>query len=139
VGGFGAGTYGLALGAGLADPAGRKLLSDVNLAAPLGLIPYSTLTDFRYVLPAPPAARPSSRPRSPRRSARPRPSEAQLDAADEPQPRFRLEHRPGRRRQPELAKASWGVMPGVKLQVGSGVGLDWKPTVTGPDGQTRRS
>jgi hypothetical protein len=33
------------------------------------------------------------------------------------------------------AKASWGVMPGVKLQVGSGVGLDWKPTVTGPDGQ----
>jgi hypothetical protein len=37
------------------------------------------------------------------------------------------------------AKASWGVMPGVKLQVGSGVGLDWKPTVTGPDGSTRRS
>jgi hypothetical protein len=36
VGGFGAGTYGLTLGAGLADPAGRKLLSDVNLAAPLG-------------------------------------------------------------------------------------------------------
>ena len=31
--------------------------------------------------------------------------------------------------------SSWGVMPGVKLQVGSGVGLDWKPTVTGPDGQ----
>ena len=33
------------------------------------------------------------------------------------------------------AKASWGVMPGVKLQLGSGVGLDWKPTVSGPEGQ----
>jgi hypothetical protein len=50
--GFGAGAYGLTLGAGLSDPAGRKTLSDVNLAAPLGAIPYSTLTDFRYVLPA---------------------------------------------------------------------------------------
>jgi hypothetical protein len=52
VAGFGAGSYGLALGARLGDPAGRRLLSDVNLAAPLGLIPSSTLTDFCYVLPA---------------------------------------------------------------------------------------
>jgi hypothetical protein len=51
------------------------------------------------------------------------------------QPRFRLEHRPGGSVSLSSAKASWGVMPGVKLQVGSGVGLDWKPTVTGPDGQ----
>lgn len=56
VAGFGAGTYGLALGAGLADPAGRKLLSDVNLVAPLGLIPYSTLTGFSYALPATPGS-----------------------------------------------------------------------------------
>lgn len=26
-------------------------------------------------------------------------------------------------------------MPGVTVQVGSGVGLDWKPQVTGSDGQ----
>lgn len=33
------------------------------------------------------------------------------------------------------ARATWGVLPGVLLQAGSGVGLDWKPTVTGPEGQ----
>lgn len=138
VGGFGAGTYGLTLGAGLADPAGRKLLSDVNLAAPLGLIPYSTLTDFRYVLPAA-AGGPT-----------------QLKAAFSADDLLGLAHQKLSWMPPmslsldfgwsiapdgsgsvslSSAKASWGVMPGVKLQVGSGVGLDWKPTVTGPDGQ----
>jgi hypothetical protein len=33
------------------------------------------------------------------------------------------------------ARAAWGVLPGVSLQAGSGVGLDWKPTVTGPESQ----
>ena len=136
VGGFGASAYGLALGAGLADPAGRKVLSDVNLAAPLGLIPYSTLTDFRYVLP----------------SAAGGPT--QLKASFSADDLLGLAHRKLSWMPPmnlsldfgwsitpdggvslSSAKASWGVMPGVKLQVGSGVGLDWKPTVTGPDGQ----
>ncbi len=136
VGGFGAGAYGLALGAGLGDPAGRKLLSDVNLAAPLGLIPYATLTDFRYVLPGA-AGGPT-----------------QLKASFSADDLLGLAHRKLSWMPPmnlsldfgwsitpdggvslSSAKASWGVMPGVKLQVGSGVGLDWKPTVSGPEGQ----
>ena len=135
--GFGAGSYGLALGAGLADPAGRKLLSDVNLVAPLGLIPYSTLTDFRYVLPA--------------TAGGPTLFKASFSGDD----LLDLAHRKLSWMPPmslsldftwsasadggvslSAAKASWGIVPGLKLQVGSGVGLDWKPTVTGPDGQT---
>ena len=134
--GFGAGAYSLALGAGLADPAGRRLLSDVNLAAPLGMIPYSTLTDFRYVLPDA-AGGPT-----------------QLKASFSADDLLGLAHQklswmppmslsldfswritPDGSVSLSSAKASWGVMPGVKLQVGSGVGLDWKPTVTGPEGQ----
>lgn len=137
VAGFGAGTYGLALGAGLADPAGRKLLSDVNLAAPLGLIPYSTLTDFRYILPTTPGGA------------------TQLKASFSGDDLLGLAHEklpwmppmtlsldlgwslaPSGGVSLSSAKAVWGVMPGVSLQVGSGVGLDWKPTVSGPDGQT---
>ena len=53
--GFGALSYGMSLGAGLSDPEGRKALSDFNLIAPIGLIPYATLTDFRYVLPSTPS------------------------------------------------------------------------------------
>lgn len=136
VGGFGAGAYGLALGAGLSDPAGRKLLSDVNLAAPLGLIPYATLTDFRYVRPGA-AGGPT-----------------QLKASFSADDLLGLAHRklswmppmnlsldfgwsitPDGSVSLSSAKASWGVMPGVKLQLGSGVGLDWKPTVSGPEGQ----
>jgi hypothetical protein len=50
--GFGAGTLGLAGGALLSDPSGRKVLSGVNLAAPLTLIPYLPLTSFKYTLPS---------------------------------------------------------------------------------------
>ncbi|MDT0184485.1 DUF4157 domain-containing protein [Microbacterium sp. ARD31] len=48
---FGVGTLGLAGGALLADPNGRKTLSGVNLAAPAGLIPYATLQKFSYTMP----------------------------------------------------------------------------------------
>jgi hypothetical protein len=48
---FGVGTVGLAGGTLLADPGGRKVLSGVNLAAPVGLIPYGTLQAFSYRLP----------------------------------------------------------------------------------------
>ena len=44
--GWGAATYGLALGSVLSDPKGRAMLADVNLAAPLILVPY-LITDFR--------------------------------------------------------------------------------------------
>ncbi|WP_273652326.1 DUF4157 domain-containing protein [Cellulomonas fimi] len=49
--GFGAATYGLGVGAMLSDPTGRRTLQGFNLAAPLGLVPYATLTSFSYQLP----------------------------------------------------------------------------------------
>lgn len=49
---FGVGTAGLTGGALLSDPSGRKVLSGVNLAAPLTLIPYTTLTTFSYTMPS---------------------------------------------------------------------------------------
>ncbi len=49
--GFGAGTVGMTAGALLSDPKGRKLLEGVNLAAPLGLLPYMPLESFKYTLP----------------------------------------------------------------------------------------
>lgn len=49
--GFGAGSYALTLGALLADPNGRRILSDINLLAPTVLIPGWPLTDFRFELP----------------------------------------------------------------------------------------
>ena len=51
--GFGAGTVGMTLGTLLADPNGRKVLEDVNLAAPLSLIPYMPLDSFKFKLPSP--------------------------------------------------------------------------------------
>jgi len=50
--GFGAGTVGMAGGALLSDPAGRKTLEGINLAAPLTLIPYMPLSSFKYTLPS---------------------------------------------------------------------------------------
>lgn len=49
--GFGASTLGMAGGAMLSDPGGRKQLEGVNLAAPLTLIPYMPLSSFKYTLP----------------------------------------------------------------------------------------
>ncbi len=49
--GLGAATLGMAGGAMLSDPGGRKKLEGVNLAAPLTLIPYMPLTSFKYTLP----------------------------------------------------------------------------------------
>jgi hypothetical protein len=48
---FGAGTVGMTGGALLSSPTGRKALSGVNLAAPVGLIPYATLQTFTYTMP----------------------------------------------------------------------------------------
>ncbi len=44
--------YTLALGGMLGSSSGRSLLSDVNLVAPLSFVPYATLQDFRFILPA---------------------------------------------------------------------------------------
>lgn len=49
--GLGAATLGMAGGAMLSDPGGRKQLAGVNLAAPLTLIPYMPLSSFKYTLP----------------------------------------------------------------------------------------
>ena len=137
VAGFGAGTYGLALGAGLADPAGRKLLSDVNLVAPLGLIPYSTLTGFSYVLPATPG--------SPTLFKASFSGDDLLGLAHQKVswlPPMTLSLDLGWSVDPSgavslsTASAVWGVMPGVSLKLGSGAAPEWKPLVSGPDGQT---
>lgn len=50
--GLGAATLGMAGGAMLSDPGGRKQLEGVNLAAPFTLIPYMPLSSFKYTLPS---------------------------------------------------------------------------------------
>jgi len=49
--GLGAATIGIAGGAMLSDPGGRKQLEGVNLATPFALIPYMPLSSFKYMLP----------------------------------------------------------------------------------------
>lgn len=49
---LGAATLGMAGGALLSDPGGRKQLEGVNLATPLTLIPYMPLSSFKYTLPS---------------------------------------------------------------------------------------
>lgn len=50
--GLGAATLGMAGGAMLSDPGGRKRLEGLNLAAPFTLIPYMPLSSFKYTLPS---------------------------------------------------------------------------------------
>jgi hypothetical protein len=50
--GFGAATLGMAGGAMLSDPGGRKQLEGLNLATPFTLIPYMPLSSFKYTLPS---------------------------------------------------------------------------------------
>ena len=50
--GFGAATLGVAGGALLSSPGGRKQLEGVNLATPFTLIPYMPLSSFKYTLPS---------------------------------------------------------------------------------------
>jgi hypothetical protein len=134
--GFGAAAYGIGLGGALGNPEGRKLLSDVNLVAPLALIPYSTLTGFRYVQPEGGVGPTLFKATfsgddllglAHRKSSYVPPMTLSFDMT------WSLDPSGGARLS--AAKAVWGVMPGVKLQAGSGVGLDWKPTIAGPDGQ----
>jgi hypothetical protein len=49
--GTAAAMYGLGVGSLLSDPGGRAKLSGVNFVAPVGLIPYATLSGFSYDLP----------------------------------------------------------------------------------------
>jgi hypothetical protein len=49
--GTAAAMYGLGVGSLLGDPRGRSTLSGVNFVAPIGLIPYATLSGFSYDLP----------------------------------------------------------------------------------------
>ena len=49
--GTAAAMYGLGVGSLLSDPSGRAKLSGVNFVAPIGLIPYATLSGFSYDLP----------------------------------------------------------------------------------------
>src|SRR5262249_29943350 len=46
--GTAAAMYGLGVGSLLADPHGRGTLSGINFVAPIGLIPYATLSGFSY-------------------------------------------------------------------------------------------
>ena len=49
---LGVATLGMAGGAMLSDPGGRKQLEGLNLAAPFTLIPYMPLSSFKYTLPS---------------------------------------------------------------------------------------
>jgi hypothetical protein len=49
--GTAAAMYGLGVGSLLGDPHGRGTLSGINFVAPIGLIPYATLSGFSYDLP----------------------------------------------------------------------------------------
>jgi hypothetical protein len=133
--GFGAATYGLGLGAGLSDPEGRKALSDFNLIAPIGLIPYATLTDFRYVLPAAPTG--------PTLLKASFSGDDLLGLAHEkvswfPQMTLSLDFTWSLDAQGNVTLASglanWGVLPGVNLQIGAGADLGWKPLPSGLGG-----
>lgn len=55
---FGAGTAALTGGALLSGPGGPQMLSGVDLAAPLGLVPYTTLRTFSYAMPSGKAGEP---------------------------------------------------------------------------------
>jgi hypothetical protein len=130
--GFGAATYGLGLGAGLSDPEGRKALSDFNLVAPMGLIPYATLTDFRYVLP--------STPNGPTLLKASFSGDDLLGLAHDkvswfPQMTLSLDFTWSMDAQGKVTLASglanWGVVPGVNLQIGAGADLGWKPLPAG--------
>jgi hypothetical protein len=129
---FGAMTYGVGLGAGLADPEGRKLLSDVNLIAPIGLIPYATLTDFRYVLP--------ESPEGPTLLKASFSGDDLLGLAHSklawfPAMTLSLDFTWSLDAAGNVTLASglanWGVAPGINLQAGAGIDLGWKPLPTG--------
>ncbi|WP_137177205.1 DUF4157 domain-containing protein [Roseomonas sp. AR75] len=130
--GFGAATYGIGLGAGLSDPEGRKALSDFNLIAPIGLIPYATLTDFRYVLP--------DSPTGPTLLKASFSGDDLLGLAHEkirwfPQMTLSLDFTWSLDATGNVTLASglanWGVLPGINLQAGAGVDLGWKPLPVG--------
>jgi hypothetical protein len=132
--GFGVGTYGLGMGSLLADPNGRKVLSDFNLVAPLGLVPYSTLTDFRYVL--------SKDPGGPTLLKASFSGDDLLGLAHErigwfPKMTLSFDFAWSLDASGHAAltggKANWGLLPGVSLQVGTGLGLGWKPLPPTPD------
>lgn len=128
VGGYGAFLYSFALGGLLAGAEGRALLSDVNLAAPVGLIPYATLSDFRFILP--PA------------EGDPLLFRAGFDAADllglarghadfiaDMSLRFDITWAVDEDGDTWVQgfQTRWGVMPGMDLSVGTGVGLPGAP------------
>jgi hypothetical protein len=130
--GFGAATYGTLLGAGLSSPEGRSLLSDVNLIAPIGLIPYATLSGFSYVLPESPGG--------------PTLFKASFDGDDLlglahekigwfPEMTLSLDFTWSVDSEGNVRLASglakWGVLPGVDVQAGMGVDLGWKPYPVG--------
>jgi hypothetical protein len=130
--GFGAATYGTLLGAGLSNPEGRSLLSGVNLIAPVGLIPYATLSGFSYVQPETPGG--------------PTMFKASFDGDDLlglaqekigwfPEMTLSLDFTWSVDAEGNVSLASglarWGLMPGVNLQAGAGVDLGWKPYPVG--------
>jgi hypothetical protein len=129
-------TAGTVLAPLLSHPDRARIFSDLNLAMPLGLVPYGTLTGFTYKLP--------SGPNGPilfditvegddwLRLALGTPKEqfAPTLALD-----FSWRWDPATDSlSPTGAKLALGLLPGLDIQAGAGVGLSWPTPIQGPEG-----
>ncbi len=132
---LGAVGYGVGLGTALSSDKGQELLEGTNIALPFKLLPYGTLTGLEYTLPKGPTD--------------PTLIKTSFDGAD----LLDLAHRKiswfpklsltvdmtwavdpeGRVTLPK-GRASLGFLGGFKLQLGTDIGLGWKPlpTAMGP-------
>jgi hypothetical protein len=132
--GWGATVVGVGLGAMLSDPQGRQTLSGVNLGAPIGLVPYATLSGFSFDLP-----KSKTDPFALHFSFK---GDDLLDLAHDKAglPKmslsfdFAMSIAPDGKVTMPFALANFGVLPGVGLAAGWGVSTDFPPIAPGPAG-----
>jgi hypothetical protein len=128
----GAAIYGTGVAAMLSNPAGRNDLSGINFIAPLGLIPYATLTGFSFDTP-----KTKTEPFLAHLSFK---GDDLLDLAHQKLSYFpsvslsfdmTLSVSPDGKVTTPFAMAKFGVLPGVSVTAGFGVASDL-PTLTAP-------
>jgi hypothetical protein len=132
--------YGGFLAAMLSNPQGRAFLSDFNLATPLTLVPYGTIDNLRFILPAACGApvifggrlKGDDWLRLALGKAGDKNQFAPTMAVD-----FTWRYDPA---AGDLSlsgsKLDIGLLPGLNLSAGAGVGLSWPTPATGPTGGT---